>query len=160
MFDTLLASNVAPRSQLQSGLAALFLHLAVVVGAISATATRPDTVQPEVRDPIRLDLSRPPMGERQPTPPTTRPSRPPSPPSPPVAPDIMPDIPKLDAPRFTAAPVDPAALSGILRAPESEPSAGILGPGREVLTAAEIDVLPLLTGHLRPRYPEASGARR
>lgn len=103
MFETLLASNVAPRPEVRAGLAALFVHLAIVIGAISARATGPAAFKPAVRDTIRLDLSRPRVLEPQHsnhTPPSTGAAEITGPP---VAPDVPPRIPALEPPRFTAA---------------------------------------------------------
>jgi TonB family protein len=155
MFETLLASNVARRPQVRSGLAALFLHLAIVIGAISARATSPAAFKPAVRDTIRLDLSRARILEPRHsthTPPSTGA---PEIARPPVAPDVPPRIPALEPPRFTVAPMNLAALSKIPPAPGSDRSPGGPGPERAVLTATKVDVLPQLTGHLHPRYPEA-----
>jgi protein TonB len=155
MFDTLLESNVATRPQVRSGLIALFLHIAVVLVAISATATSRAIFQPATRDTIRLDLTRPRLGEPPHSRPTGPPSGSPEIPAPPPVTGAPPQIPALEPLQFTGSPIDVKAFAGMLPGSDS----GRLAPGQgsvpAVLTATEADVLPLLTSHLQPHYPEA-----
>ena len=155
MFDTLLESNVATHAQVRSGLIALFLHIAVVLGAISATATSGTIFQPAARDTVRLDLTRPRPLEPRRSNPTRSPSGTPEIPSPRMVPDAPPRIPALEPLRLTGSPIDMRTLSGIGLGPDSRPSEAGPGPAPAVLTVTEVDVLPRLTGHLQPHYPEA-----
>jgi periplasmic protein TonB len=155
VFDTLLASNVATRPRVRSGLIALFLHIAVVLGAISATAMSGAIFQPAARDTIRLDLTRPRMLEPQRSSPAAPPSGAPEIPAPPPVIGAPPQIPALEPLRFSGSPMDVRAFAGMLQPPDSGRPAGSPGPASGVSTVTEVDVLPQLTSHLQPHYPEA-----
>jgi periplasmic protein TonB len=155
MFNTLLASNLAPHPRLRSGLIALLLHIAIVLGAITATTTSRAAFQSAPRDTIRLDLARSPLLEPQRSMPTAPPNGTPVIPAPPLVPTVPHQTLTLEPPRFAGPPLDVMALSGIRPAPDSGRPADGLGPAPAVLTMTEVDVLPQPIGGLVPYYPEA-----
>jgi periplasmic protein TonB len=155
MFDTLLASSIAPRPQVRFGLIALFFHIAIVLGAISATGTSRAILQPAARDTIRLDLTRPRILEPQRSGPTPPPSGTPKIPAPPPVTAAPPQIPALEPLRFAGSAMDVRAFAGVLPNPDSRRSAGGPESVPAVLPATKVDELPQLTGHLQPSYPEA-----
>jgi periplasmic protein TonB len=152
MFDTLLESNVPHRPQVRSSLIALFLHVAVVVGAISATAKSHAIFQPLPRDTIRLDLTRSRNLEPRPSGPTTPSGETPVIPAPPPPAATAPSqIPALDL-GFDESPFDAMAFAGLGPGSDSSSSAASRGPA--VWTPTDVDMLPQLASQLQPHYPE------
>jgi len=155
MFDTLLASSIAPRPQAGFGLIALLLHVAIVLGAIGATETSRAIVRTAARDTIRLYLTRPRMLEPDRSSPSTPPMGAPAIPAPPPVQEGPPQIPAIQLSRSTGSSMDVGAFASMLGASDSARSARELGAAPAVLSVTEVDGLPRLTGQLRPRYPEA-----
>jgi TonB family protein len=153
VFDTLLASNVARHPTARSALAALLLHLAIVTGAITATASSRDASQPPVRDTIRLELAQPRIAERRHSQPVAPRAVPPEIPAPPADPELPPSVPDFEPARLSLAPIDLAALGRRGTGLAFRDSAGGPGPTRSVLSATEVDHLPELQGDLHLRYP-------
>lgn len=155
MFDTLLESNVATHPQVRSGLIALFLHIAVVLGAISATATSRTIFQPAARDTVRLDLTRPRLLEPRRSSTVAPPRGTPEIPAPPPVTGDPPPIPALDPLRFSGSPMDVRAFAGMLQSSDFDRAAGEPRPTSGVSSVTEVEVLPRLMDHLQPHYPEA-----
>lgn len=155
MFETLVESNVARRPRTRPALAALLLHLAVVAGAISATANARNSLGTVARDTIRLELAQAFMPERRHSGPVApRAPRPELPPAPP-APQVSPIVPGVEPPRLRLSRIDLAALGLTATGPVSSESTAGSGPAGSVLSVTEVDELPELQGELRPRYPAA-----
>jgi TonB family protein len=155
VFETLLASNLAVRPQVRPGLIALLVHMAIVLGAVGATASSRAIFQPVPRDTIRLDLTRLRMLEREPATAPAPPSATPEIPAPPPVTAAPPQVPALEPLRLGGSPLDLRAVIGMR--PDSGPDhpAGDSESAPAVVSATDVDVLPQLAGPLQPRYPEA-----
>lgn len=155
MFDTLLASKMGPSPWVRPAAAAILLHLGIILGAVTGTATSPMSA-PAVRDTIRLEIGRPASSKRQ----SISRAAPPNPhsifPAPaPLIPDIPLVAPRLDTPRSDLnTPLDPVALSGTASANDSAPASALGGPS-SAFAVTEVDQLPELAHALNPQYPEA-----
>jgi protein TonB len=152
MFDTLLASSPSPRSRARFALTALFLHVAIAWGVISATTSRA-AFHLAARDTIELDLARLPLLEQRRTPPPPPPSGAPEVPAPPTVADLPLSIPSLESLRFNRPTLDVAALSALSVRDPGRPAAS--EPSAAVLAVSEVDVMPELRSDFQPRYPES-----
>lgn len=154
MLETLLASRTIGAPWPRAVMAALLLHVLLIVAAVSTTASLPANPPVAARDTIRLAIA----GQAVRTPPKSAES-PPSraeaviPEAPPL-PDLRADVPDFQPPRLKLSqPAGPSLSRTLLHW-----SSGALPASRDssprVLSAIEVDELPELTEELRPLYPE------
>jgi protein TonB len=154
VFDTLLASNLGSGPWVRPAAAAALLHLGVILGAVTATETSPNS-SAVARDTIRLEIGRPASPQRKSIPQAAPPSPHSIIPAPPPL-NLRPETPRLDPPPVSLnIPLDPEALSKAASVHDSGlPSSAVERPG-SVFPVAQVDQPPELAHYLHPRYPEA-----
>ncbi len=156
MFDTLLASNAGSAAWTRPAGAAIILHAAVILQAVTGTATSSAVSPPPVRDTIRLELGQPAASKHERSgrsgPLTQQPI-----PVPPDLGDIPPAWPPLELHPSPFGARDWSALSQLLV--EGEPGDSSHATIQPCSMTCVIDTepgrgLPELAEDLRPRYPE------
>lgn len=153
MLDRLLLPTIGSRPWIRPALAAVFLHLALLLGAIGSAGMSPATLDSAVRDTIRLEIGQLAAPERQ----HDGPVMPPNPaiPLPPPVPDVALDAPRFELPRPSFAPADLAALSRTPLPRSSGESSAAPHRLTAVFAVTEVEQPPELARDLYPRYPEA-----
>jgi periplasmic protein TonB len=152
MFDTLLASGTGAGPWVRPALGAGALHFLILVGAVRGTATSAPSRRPEVRDTIRLELSRSrPEPRRGSAVPRGNAEGVPAPPR------LV--LPRLEPPRFepvpsTSSPIDLLALTRVTHAGSPAGSSVGTNPTGLVLHLSEVDQPPELVHEFHPIYPE------
>jgi protein TonB len=154
MLDTLLSSPTIGAPWTRPVIAALLLHVVVIVVAVGSTASPSPGTRPVARDTIRLEMiqvkpSRPENAEAS----RSRPDLPI--PAPPPVPDIQLNAPEFQLPSFSF------SSPGSSESRRTSPHRDIRKPPvsldsvPSVFSTNEVDQLPELAVELHPRYPEA-----
>ena len=153
MFDTLLASDYTAGSWRRPALAAVLLHVGIVIVAVAGTSAPEHSPSPISSDTIRLELVQPPVptSRSDPLPPSTTARIP----LPPPLLQLRPEPPRLDLPQFNH-PVSSPALPTRQSFPGTMDDSPVgLMQVDSVLSAADADRPPALLHEIYPAYPEA-----
>jgi TonB family protein len=153
MFDTLLASDYTAGWWRRPALAAVLLHVGIVIVAV-AGASAPDRSPSRISpDTIRLELIPPPLptSRSDPLPPLTTARIP----LPPPLLQLRPEPPRLDVPQFDHHVSGPALPTGPSFPGTMDNSPRGLLQVDSVLRVADVDRPPELIHEIHPAYPEA-----
>jgi protein TonB len=152
MFDTLLASPTTGAPWTRAVIAALLLHVLLIVAAVGSTASPNGGTPPIARDTVRLEITD--VSALGPQSPETRRPRPEADiPEAPSVPDIPVDAPELRLPRLSFTTVGPPESSVAQLHRKFEESGVPVDSSPSVFGTVEVDELPELLDELHPRYP-------
>lgn len=152
MFDTLPASDYTAGSWRRPALAAVLLHVGIVIVAVAGTSAPEHSPSPISSDTIRMELVQPPAptSRSDPLPPSTSAGIP----LPPPVPQLRPEPPRPDLPQFNhpeSSPALPTSRSFPVTVDDSP-----IGLRRvdSILSVADADRAPDLINEIYPAYPE------